>query len=134
MMQEMRISEVEIIAMLIPSLARVENIIDATPEDLLCPDLIRHPGFDGHGPFEVGPGDGERQVGLASGPGVLDDHVDDNSRLGDGNEDFRRSAGLIRHLFQRDSGLILVMGHRRNDHGFHAGFFADHHRAFLLGK
>ena len=81
-------------------------------------------GGEGGGGFdEVVFVEGERDVRLAVEADVLDDHVDVEVGVGEGEEDLGGVAGLVGHAADGDFGLIAFDADAADDDGFHAHIF-----------
>ena len=83
-------------------------------------------------PVRVGLRHGEREVGHAVAADVLDDHVDDDVRVGQRAEDLRRGARLVGDVADDDLGLVLVHGDAADDDLFHVGDFFFHDGSWVV--
>jgi hypothetical protein len=86
-------------------------------------------GLDGRG---VGLRDREREVGDAVAADVLDDHVDDDVRVGQAAEHLRGGARLVEDVADDDLGLVLVGGDAADDDLFHVGDFFFHEGSWIV--
>ena len=89
---------------------------------------------DLHGPVVIPAQDRESHVRQSTVGGILDNHVDQNACVRDGEKYFRRDSRLIRDLFNRNSSFILAVRNAGYQHGFHDFILLNHPSANIFRK